>query len=75
MEQFRRGLPRRTPFVTVPNFDSDLHDVAGLTRMHRFLFTGAATASAAHARARASTTDQRLPTVRRRRGTKDRHSP
>jgi anion-transporting ArsA/GET3 family ATPase len=39
VEQFRRGLPRRVPFVTVPNFDSDLHDLAGLTRMHRFLFT------------------------------------
>lgn len=40
VEQFRRGLPRRAPFVTVPNFDSDLHDVVGLTRMHRFLFAG-----------------------------------
>ncbi len=38
MEQFRGGLSRKVPFVTVPNFDSDLHDVAGLTRMHRFLF-------------------------------------
>jgi hypothetical protein len=41
MEQFRSGLPRRLPFVTVPNFDSDLHDVAGLTRMHRYLFGAA----------------------------------
>ncbi len=40
MEQFRRGLPRRAPFVTVPNFDSDLHDLTGLTRMHRYLFEG-----------------------------------
>lgn len=39
MDQFRKGLPRRVPFVTVPNFDSDLHDLAGLTRMHRHLFT------------------------------------
>src|SRR5262249_18524135 len=38
MEQFRRGLSRKVPLVGVPNFDSDLHDVAGLTRMHRFLF-------------------------------------
>jgi len=40
MEEFRRGLARRTPFVTVPNFDSDLHDLHGLTRMHRYLFGG-----------------------------------
>jgi anion-transporting ArsA/GET3 family ATPase len=38
MEQFRAGLSRRVPFVTVPNFDSDLHDLAGLTRMHAHLF-------------------------------------
>jgi anion-transporting ArsA/GET3 family ATPase len=42
MEEFRRGLARRTPFVTVPNFDSDLHDLHGLTRMHRYLFGGEA---------------------------------
>ncbi len=42
MEQFRAGLPGRTPFVTVPNFDSDLHDLAGLARMHRHLFGAAA---------------------------------
>jgi anion-transporting ArsA/GET3 family ATPase len=41
MEQFRAGLPRRTPFVTVPNFDSDLHDLAGLSRMHDHLFAAA----------------------------------
>jgi hypothetical protein len=38
MDAFRRGLARRAPFVTVPNFDSDLHDLHGLTRMHRYLF-------------------------------------
>ena len=49
MEQFRRGLPRRAPFVTVPNFDSDLHDLTGLTRMHRYLFeTEGAAGVAAH---------------------------
>jgi len=41
MEQFRGGLPRRTPLVTIPNFDSDLHDLAGLARMHRYLFSAA----------------------------------
>jgi anion-transporting ArsA/GET3 family ATPase len=38
MEQFRNGLPRKLPFVTVPNFDTDLHDLAGLVRMHAYLF-------------------------------------
>jgi anion-transporting ArsA/GET3 family ATPase len=38
MEQFRSGLPRRLPFVTVPNFDTDLHDLASLVRMHAYLF-------------------------------------
>jgi anion-transporting ArsA/GET3 family ATPase len=38
MEQFRAGLPRRTPFITVPNFESDLHDLGGLSRTHRYLF-------------------------------------
>ncbi len=38
MEQFRAQLPRRTPIVTVPNFDTDLHDVAGLLHMHAYLF-------------------------------------
>ena len=38
MEQFRSGLPRKLPFVTVPNFDTDLHDVASLVRMHAYLF-------------------------------------
>ncbi len=38
MEQFRAGLPRKVPFVTVPNFDTDVHDLASLTRMHGYLF-------------------------------------
>jgi anion-transporting ArsA/GET3 family ATPase len=48
MEQFRTGLSRRVPFVTVPNFDTDVHDLASLTRMHAHLFgDGAADASGA----------------------------
>ena len=38
MESFRRQLPRRVATVEVPNFDSDLHDIAGLERMHPYLF-------------------------------------
>lgn len=38
MEEFRSGLSRRLPFVTVPNFESDLHDVTGLVGMHAALF-------------------------------------
>lgn len=33
MEAFRRQLPARTVVAAVPNFDEDLHDVAGLRRM------------------------------------------
>jgi anion-transporting ArsA/GET3 family ATPase len=48
MEQFRAGLSRRVPFVTVPNFDTDVHDLASLTRMHAYLFgEGAGDASGA----------------------------
>ncbi len=48
MEQFRTGLSRRVPFVTVPNFDTDVHDLASLTRMHAYLFDeGAGDASGA----------------------------
>src|SRR5207247_668280 len=50
MNEFRRGLARRTPFVTVPNFDSDLHDLHGLTRMHQFLFADGTRRSASVAR-------------------------
>lgn len=38
MESFRRQLPRRVVAVEVPNFDSDLHDIDGLRRMHPHLF-------------------------------------
>jgi anion-transporting ArsA/GET3 family ATPase len=38
MEQFRAGLSRKVPLVTVPNFDTDVHDLASLTRMHAYLF-------------------------------------
>lgn len=38
MEQFRAGLSRKVPFVTVPNFDTDVHDLASLIRMHAYLF-------------------------------------
>ncbi len=51
MEQFRAQLPRRTPIVTVPNFESDLHDVAGLVHMHRYLFDDARPGAAREPRA------------------------
>jgi len=38
MEDFRSRLPRRVVTAEVPNFDSDLHDIDGLRRMHPFLF-------------------------------------
>jgi anion-transporting ArsA/GET3 family ATPase len=38
IESFRRQLPRRVVTVEVPNFDSDLHDISGLERMHPYLF-------------------------------------
>lgn len=41
MEIFRQGLPRGVPLVQVPNLQSDVHDVAGLLQLHRFLFAGA----------------------------------
>jgi hypothetical protein len=63
MEQFRRGLPRRAAFVSVPNFESDLHDVAGLGRMHQFLF-GAD--RAAPARGRRAAGERAAPTRRKR---------
>jgi len=59
MEQFRAGMPARTPFVTVPNFDTDLHDVLGLARMHRHLF-GASAAAAPPVRA-ARSSARRMP--------------
>lgn len=38
MESFRRQLPRKVTTAEVPNFDSDLHDISGLRRMHPYLF-------------------------------------
>jgi anion-transporting ArsA/GET3 family ATPase len=38
IEQFRAGLPRRVPLVTVPNFARDVHDLASLAAMHPHLF-------------------------------------
>jgi anion-transporting ArsA/GET3 family ATPase len=38
IEQFRSGLPRRTPVATVPNFARDVHDLAALAAMHTHLF-------------------------------------
>jgi len=38
IEQFRAGLPRRVPLVTVPNFARDVHDLASLAAMHAHLF-------------------------------------
>ena len=38
IEQFRVGLPRRVPLVTVPNFARDVHDLASLAAMHPHLF-------------------------------------
>jgi anion-transporting ArsA/GET3 family ATPase len=38
IEQFRAGLPKRVPMVTVPNFSRDVHDLATLAAMHQFLF-------------------------------------
>lgn len=38
LEQFRTGLPRGVPIVSVPNFPRDVHDLAGLAEMHPHLF-------------------------------------
>jgi anion-transporting ArsA/GET3 family ATPase len=38
MDQFRAGLPKRVPLVVVPNFARDIHDLASLAAMHRYLF-------------------------------------
>ncbi len=43
IESFRRQLGKRVAVAEVPNFDSDLHDIRGLERMHPFLFPGAET--------------------------------
>jgi anion-transporting ArsA/GET3 family ATPase len=38
MEAFRRLLPKGVVVAEVPNFNSDVHSVAGLRAMHPFLF-------------------------------------
>jgi anion-transporting ArsA/GET3 family ATPase len=38
MEAFRRSLPKGAMTVEVPNFNADVHSVAGLRAMHPFLF-------------------------------------
>jgi anion-transporting ArsA/GET3 family ATPase len=45
MEQFRVALPKRVPFVVVPNFSRDVHDLATLAAMHPYLFGSAAAAA------------------------------
>jgi anion-transporting ArsA/GET3 family ATPase len=45
IEQFRAGLPRRVPVVTVPNFARDVHDLGALAGMHVHLFGGARAAA------------------------------
>jgi anion-transporting ArsA/GET3 family ATPase len=45
IEQFRAGLPRRVPVVTVPNFARDVHDLAALAAMHAHLCGGARAAA------------------------------
>lgn len=41
IEQFRGALPKRVPFVVVPNFTRDVHDLATLAGMHPHLFGAA----------------------------------
>lgn len=38
MEAFSRRLPKGAVVVEVPNFTTDIHSLAGLRAMHRFLF-------------------------------------
>jgi len=38
MESFCRSLPKSVTAVQVPNFNSDVHSLAGLRAMHPFLF-------------------------------------
>jgi anion-transporting ArsA/GET3 family ATPase len=65
LEQFRAGISRRVPFVTVPNFDTDLHDLASLTRMHAYLFAAEGAHGAAGSAAEAAPRARRTPTRRR----------
>ena len=70
MEQFRAGLSRRVPFVPVPNFDTDLLDLASLARMHAHLFApgaasekgGPVSADGSSGSARKSRSRRRSPT-------------
>ena len=71
MEQFRAQLPRKTPIVTVPNFDTDLHDVAGLLHMHEYLFANRGAA----ARDAAAPGEGRAARAPRRRATRDAAAP
>ena len=41
MDSFRRQLPKSVAVTEVPNFDHDLHDMAGLSEMHPHLFADA----------------------------------
>jgi hypothetical protein len=67
LEQFRAGLSHRVPFVTVPNFDTDVHDLVSLTRMHAHLF-GSSAVRTGQARAGPSTAaSARRVRARRRR--------
>jgi anion-transporting ArsA/GET3 family ATPase len=67
MEQFRTGLSQRVPFVTVPNFDTDLHDLASLVRMHDHLFgTGSVGAAAEPSVRRPAVAHRRRRRTRRR---------
>jgi anion-transporting ArsA/GET3 family ATPase len=66
LEQFRAGLSRRVPFVTVPNFDTDLHDLASLTRMHAYLFEGERTGGVDGADAESAAPRARPKAARRR---------
>ncbi len=39
IEVFRQGLPPGVPLVQVPNLPRDIHDLDGLRRLHRYLFS------------------------------------
>ncbi|HVN83678.1 MAG TPA: ArsA-related P-loop ATPase [Candidatus Binatia bacterium] len=51
MEVFRAQLSKHVAIAEVPNFDADLHDMAGLARMHPYLFESAASRSRTSERA------------------------
>jgi len=66
LEQFRTGLSRRVPFVTVPNFDTDVHDLVSLTRMHTHLFGATAARTGDAAPVETAPSRPRRPRTRRR---------